>query len=162
MSQHRSLTNSLTRSLLMVAGALMINAAAVADPLTTITTNNDQTMAVAIQPAGSVRIRHLNLPKYSNAMVENGVEGVIEVQAHVDEAGRVTDATIARLDPPVLAAEENSVLKSVRSATFYPSSVDGKPTDSLVVVPFHFQLVDRTVSTFPFKRVAKSRIAGND
>ena len=66
--------------------------------------------------------------KYSNAIVEKGVEGVIEVQAHVDEAGRVTDATIARVDPPALAAAENSVLKSVQQRrTFYPSSANGKP-----------------------------------
>ncbi len=162
MSKYYFLNRSVVCSFVSLAAVLATSGAAIADPVTTIVANNDQPFVQSIGNTNAVRIRHLNLPKYSSAMVESGAEGVVEVEAHIDRSGHVTDATIARLDKPGLSVVENSVLESVRAATFYPSYADGEPTDSVVMLPFQFRVVDRTVSTFPFKRVAKSKIARND
>jgi len=138
--------------------ALTAENAAFADPALTRITNADQSATHIVQPTDLVRIRHIDLPDYSDDLVRKGLEGIVEVQAHVDVDGHVTDALVTRAEPQALASVEQSVLDSVRSATFYPAFENGKPTDTVVSIPFRFALVDRTVSTFPFKRVAKSRL----
>jgi TonB family protein len=147
---------------LVLIATLSAHNAAFADPTLGHITTADQSATHVVQPSDIVRIRHLDLPDYSNDLVRTGVQGTVEVQAHVGTDGHVIDAVVARAEPHTLTKVEESVLASVRSATFYPVIENGKATDSFVVIPFRFELVDRTVSTFPFKRVAKSRLARVD
>ncbi len=148
----------LTGALALIV-ALSAQNAALADPTLTYVTNADQSATHVVQPSDIVRIRHIDLPDYSNDLVRAGVQGTIEVQAHVGADGHVIDASIGSAEPQTLTKAEKLVLASVRAATFYPTIENGSATDTFVVIPFKFELVDRTVSTFPFKRVAKSRLA---
>jgi TonB family protein len=147
---------------LAVVVSLSAQTAAVADPAPTYITNADQSATLVAQPSDMVRVRHIDMPDYTNELVRSGVQGTIEVQAHIGADGRVIDAVVARAEPQSLSKAAKNVLASVRSATFYPSFENGKATDTLVTIPFHFQLADRTISTFPFKRVAKSRLVRAD
>jgi TonB family protein len=151
----------LTGAVALIA-ALSAQSVAFADPALTRITSPEHAATQIVQPSDTVRIRHIDLPDYSNELLRHGVEGVIEVQAHVDADGHVTDALVTRTEPQALATVEQSVLDNVRSATFYPTFEDGKAIDTVVLIPFRFALIDRTVSTFPFKRVAKSRLARAD
>lgn len=152
-----------TRHLSALAFITVLSAqSAFADPTLTYVTNADQSATHIVQPSDTTRIRHIDLPDYSNELVRAAVQGTIEVQAHVGADGRVIDAVIASAEPQALSKAEKNVLASVRSATFYPTIENGKAVDTLVMIPFRFELVDRTVSTFPFKRVAKSRLARVD
>ena len=109
-----------------------------------------------------VRVRHLGVPEYPQTLVNKGIEGQLDVRAQIDQDGRVTEATIESANPPAVAQAQDVVLQSLRAASFYPVVANGQPTDASVIVPFRFQLVEKTVSTFPFKRVVKSRAAHND
>jgi TonB family protein len=142
--------------------ALSSQNAAFADPTLSHITDADQSATHGVQSSDIVRLRHMDLPDYTDDLVRSGVQGMVEVLAHVNAGGRVIDAAVAGADPRTLTTIQKNALASVRSATFYPAIENGKATETLVTIPFRFELTDRTVSTFPFKRVAKSRPARID
>jgi TonB family protein len=146
--------------------ATVSTSGAVAAPLITVTLpatlSAESVAGYTPETAIPVRVRHLATPEYPQTLIKKGIEGQVDVRAQIDQDGRVTEATIERADPPAIAQAQDAVLHSLRAASFYPVIANGKSTDASVIVPFRFQLVEKTVSTFPFKRVVKSRVAHDD
>lgn len=66
-----------------------------------------------------------------------GIEGVVYVQANVDEKGNVTKASVTKSDAPAL---NNAALEAVRKWTFTPAMKDKKPVATTVTIPFKFKL----------------------
>lgn len=75
-------------------------------------------------------------PVYPDLALKAGVEGVVIVEATIDERGRVRDATVLR-GVPVLDA---AALEAVRQWVYTPTLLDGVPTPVVMTVTVRFRL----------------------
>lgn len=67
-----------------------------------------------------------------------GQQGVVELLAHVDEQGRITDLRVQRSsDFPLL---DEAALKGVRAWTFIPATRNGTAVKGTALVPVAFEL----------------------
>lgn len=79
-------------------------------------------------------------PPYPREARSAGEEGEVVVRLRIGADGRVTDATVMRGDAS--RRLQDAVLDSVRSWTFEPAQVDGRPVASTVTRRFVFRLKD--------------------
>ena len=75
-------------------------------------------------------------PAYPEIALKAHVEGVVIVEATIDERGRVRDATVLR-GVPVL---DEAALAAVRQWVYTPTLVNGVPTPVIMTVTVRFQL----------------------
>jgi len=75
-------------------------------------------------------------PVYPDLALRAGVEGIVIVEATIDERGRVRDATVLR-SVPVL---DEAALEAVRQWVYSPTLLDGVPTPVVMTVTVRFQL----------------------
>lgn len=75
-------------------------------------------------------------PVYPKLAVKAGVEGVVIIEATLDERGRVTNATVLR-GVPIL---DQAALDAVRQWVYTPTLLDGVPTPVIMTVTVTFRL----------------------
>jgi protein TonB len=75
-------------------------------------------------------------PVYPDLALKAGIEGVVIVEATIDDRGRVRDATVLR-GVPVL---DEAALEAVRQWVYTPTLLDGVPTPVVMTVTVRFQL----------------------
>lgn len=77
------------------------------------------------------------MPAYPEDARKQGIEAVIVVKLVIDEAGRLEDATIAKGHPLF----DELVLTAIRTWTFQPATLDGRPVRmaKLVKIPFRLK-----------------------
>lgn len=82
-------------------------------------------------------------PKYPESAIKARVQGAVYVRALINQAGRVEKTVVLkRVDgSPEL---EESALEAVQQWIFTPAKVNGQPTSTWVVIPFKFQLRDKS------------------
>jgi len=68
-----------------------------------------------------------------------GQQGLVKVRADVDADGRVTGCVVAASSG--FASLDNAALDAVRNARFMPAMKNGRPVDSILVVPIRFRLI---------------------
>jgi TonB family protein len=88
-------------------------------------------------------IKYVN-PVYPEAARKNGIQGVVILEAKIDETGRVIDALILRSIP----ALNQAALNAVRQWTYQPLIIDGKPSKAVFTVTVNFGLDDKKAEEF--------------
>lgn len=83
-------------------------------------------------------------PAYPEEARKNGVQGVVILEAKVDERGRVMDAMILRSIPEL----DQAAIDAVRQWVYEPLLIDGKPTKVLFTVTVRFQLGEKDIEKF--------------
>lgn len=77
-------------------------------------------------------------PVYPELARRRGQQGVVELLAHVDEQGRITDLRVQRSSGfPLL---DEAALKGVRAWTFIPATRNGTAVKGTALVPVAFEL----------------------
>ena len=88
-------------------------------------------------PAPPARGRNRK-PVYPELARRRGQQGVVELLAHVDEQGRITDLRVQRSSGfPLL---DEAALKGVRAWTFIPATRNGTAVKGTALVPVAFEL----------------------
>ena len=77
------------------------------------------------------------MPAYPEDARKQGIEAVVVVKVIIDEAGRLEDVKIAKGHPLF----DDVVLAAIRTWTFEPATLDGKPVRmaKLVKIPFRLK-----------------------
>lgn len=76
--------------------------------------------------------------EYPKHLSEEGIEGFVPVRVEIDSDGRILSATIRKSGGhPDL---DKAALQAVRTATYRPTTVNGKPVRSVFTVPILFLL----------------------
>jgi protein TonB len=83
-------------------------------------------------------------PVYPTLAVKAAVQGMVIIEATINERGRVTDATVLR-SIPIL---DDSALEAVRQWVYTPTLLNGVPTPVIMVVTVRFTLKPGAGSTF--------------
>ena len=65
------------------------------------------------------------IPEYPYRALTRGIEGEVIVEYSLDELGKVIEAEIVSAEPSTIF--NRHVLKAIRSSTFNPRKIDGKP-----------------------------------
>lgn len=76
-----------------------------------------------------------DMPRYPEDAKRAGVQGVVQVEIVIDEAGRVRDARVVRSVPML----DQAALDGVRRWRFDPTLVNGKPVAVRMVVMVNFR-----------------------
>jgi protein TonB len=77
------------------------------------------------------------IPAYSDRARRRNIQGLIVIEADIDEFGRVTRVVVrGKVDPELDAA----ALKAVKSWSFEPATLAGKPVASTKFLKFKFAL----------------------
>jgi len=84
---------------------------------------------------------------YPNHMREQGIEGAVEVRAHISETGEVVDVVVSTSLHPEL---DQIVTNAVKRTRFHPATRSGNPTDVWIAIPFIFALSDWQDDETPF------------
>lgn len=79
------------------------------------------------------------MPRYPETARANGIEGIVIVEALIDEAGKVF--AVDAIESPDSELEA-VVLAAVAKWTFKPALEDGHPIMKVVRIPISFSLVD--------------------
>lgn len=85
-----------------------------------------------------VSYRKLRPPVYPHEAIAAKVSGMLYVRAHVDAEGNVSDAYVDQAKPISAMALKEPALAAIKNWTFNPSTRDGRPTESDVLVPVQF------------------------
>ena len=72
----------------------------------------------------SLKPIHLTFPSYPDDAQKQGIEGVVEVLATIDEKGEIESAVIFRSVHPLL---DQAALDAIKTWRFAPASFQGKP-----------------------------------
>ena len=88
-------------------------------------------------------IKQVN-PVYPEEARKKGIQGVVILEAKIDEYGRVMDAMILRSIPDL----DPSAIDAVRQWVYEPLLIDGKPTKALFTVTVRFQLGEKDIEKF--------------
>jgi protein TonB len=80
-----------------------------------------------------------SMPAYTDAARSNGIEGIVIVEALVDEQGRVFAADVVQSVSPELDA---LTLEAVKTWKFTPATENGKAIMKVVRIPVNFNLID--------------------
>jgi TonB family protein len=75
-------------------------------------------------------------PQYPEIALEAGVEGIVVLDATIDESGRVVDVTPLRS----IAALDAAAIDAVRQRRYAPTIVNGAPVRVLLTVTVAFSL----------------------
>ena len=78
--------------------------------------------------------------KYPNHLLEDEIEGFVRVRVEVDSNGRILSATtrISSGHPDL----DKAALQAVRTATYRPKTVNGKPVRTAFTVPITFIITE--------------------
>ena len=76
-------------------------------------------------------------PTYPSLALTAGVQGLVIVEAVIDQQGRVTSGRILRSDSPLL---NDAALDAVRQWAYTPTLLNGVPTAVVMTVTVHFKL----------------------
>ena len=88
-------------------------------------------------------IKQVN-PVYPEEARNKGIQGVVILEAKIDEYGRVMDAMILRSIPEL----DQAAIDAVRQWVYEPLLIDGKPTKVLFTVTVRFQLGEKDIEKF--------------
>jgi TonB family protein len=83
-------------------------------------------------------------PVYPEEARKSGVQGVVILEAKIDERGRVIDAMVLRSVPQL----DLAALDAVKQWVYEPLIIDGKPTKALFTVTVRFQLDKEDIEKF--------------
>ena len=83
-------------------------------------------------------------PIYPEEARKKGIQGVVILEAKIDESGRVMDAMILRSIPDL----DQAAIDAVRQWVYEPLLLDGKPTKALFTVTARFQLNEKDIEKF--------------
>jgi TonB family protein len=83
-------------------------------------------------------------PVYPEVARKNGIQGVVIIEAKIDETGRVIDALILRSIP----ALDQAALDAVRQWAYEPLVIEGKPRKAFFTVTVNFRLGDKDADEF--------------
>lgn len=67
-----------------------------------------------------------------------GQQGLVKIRADIDRNGKVTDCVVARSSG--FASLDDAALDAVKNTRFMPAMKNGKPVDSILLVPIRFRL----------------------
>jgi TonB family protein len=83
-------------------------------------------------------------PVYPGEARKKGIQGVVILEAKIDESGRVMDAMILRSVPEL----DQAAIDAVQQWVYEPPVIDGKPTKVLFTVTVRFQLNEKDIEKF--------------
>jgi TonB family protein len=83
-------------------------------------------------------------PVYPEEARKKGIQGVVILEAKIDEYGRAMDAMILRSIPEL----DQAAIDAVRQWVYEPLLIDGKPTKALFTVTVRFQLGEKDIEKF--------------
>ncbi|MFZ2054057.1 MAG: energy transducer TonB [Candidatus Aminicenantales bacterium] len=83
-------------------------------------------------------------PVYPEEARKNGVQGVVILEAKIDEQGRVIDVMILRSVP----ALDQAAIDAVKQWVYEPLIIDGKPTKALFTTTVNFKLSEEDIERF--------------
>jgi protein TonB len=93
----------------------------------------------AVRVGGSIKepkkVRHV-VPLYPDVALKARLEGLVIIEATLDERGRVTDARVLR-GVPLL---DEAALEAVRQWVYSPTLLDGVPTPVVMTVTVSFRV----------------------
>jgi|GEM_PF-324364 len=88
------------------------------------------------EPVGGFAALQRNIV-YPAIAQEGGVEGMVVVQASIDEKGNVTKCTIARGIPNT--GLDEAAINAVKKTHFKPATLKGKPVEVTISIPINFK-----------------------
>jgi TonB family protein len=97
------------------------------------------------------------MPEYPDFARAHGIEGIVLIEALVDEKGQVFAADVISPVHPVL---DKAALSAVEKWKFTPATVEGVPTMKVVRIPISFSLVDPKQDRL-FRAQMKPSLASN-
>ena len=83
-------------------------------------------------------------PVYPEEARKKGVQGVVILEAKIDESGRVMDAMILRSVPGL----DQAAIDALRQWVYEPMVIGGKPAKALFTVTVKFQLDEKDIEKF--------------
>ncbi len=83
-------------------------------------------------------------PVYPEEARKNGVQGVVILEAKIDERGRVIGILVLRSVPQL----DQAAIDALKQWTYEPMIIDGKPTKALFTVTVRFQLDKEDIEKF--------------
>jgi TonB family protein len=83
-------------------------------------------------------------PIYPEEARKKGIQGVVILEAKIDEYGRIMEAMILRSIPEL----DQAAIEAVRQWVYEPLLIDGKPTKVLFTVTVRFQLGEKDIEKF--------------
>lgn len=119
------------RAILTLAGAALLLLACGSQPTSTPAAANE------VPP----RAENLVAPEYPEEARKAGIEGTARVEVLVGVDGAVLACSVAASSGNSFLDE--AALGAARSSKFVPGTVDGKPSEMKVTVPFRFKLGDK-------------------
>ena len=84
--------------------------------------------------------RRISRIEYPQSAIAAKAEGVVYIAVHVAADGRVADAKVSSAMPMAKADFADAALAAIKTWTFNPRMVDGKPVVSDTIVPVAFSL----------------------
>jgi TonB family protein len=83
-------------------------------------------------------------PVYPEEARKNGIQGVVILEAKIDETGRVIDALVLRSVPDL----DQAALDAVKQWIYEPLIIEGKPRKVIFTVTVNFRLDDKDAEEF--------------
>ena len=83
-------------------------------------------------------------PVYPEEARKNGVQGVVILEAKIDESGRVIDALVLRSIPQL----DQAAIDAVKQWIYEPLVIDGKQRKALFTTTVNFKLSDEDIEKF--------------
>jgi TonB family protein len=83
-------------------------------------------------------------PVYPEEARKKGVQGVVILEAKIDESGRVMDAMILRSVPEL----DQAAIDAIRQWVYEPMLINGNPVKALFTVTVRFQLGEKDIEKF--------------
>lgn len=78
-------------------------------------------------------------PSYPSQLKRDGITGTVALKVEIDEAGTVSNCTVAKSSNPGF---EESAVNAVKSWKFTPAQKNGAPVKTSIVIPIRFSLED--------------------
>jgi TonB family protein len=83
-------------------------------------------------------------PVYPEEARKKGIQGVVILEAKIDESGRVMDAMILRSVPDL----DQAAIDAIRQWVYEPMLINGKPVKAIFTVTVKFQLGEKDIDKF--------------
>jgi len=83
-------------------------------------------------------------PVYPDEARKKGIQGVVILEAKIDESGQVMDAMILRSVPDL----DQAAIDAIRQWVYEPMLINGKPVKALFTVTVRFQLGEKDIEKF--------------
>lgn len=109
--------------------------------------NGASLMRKEVGADASVSYRKMRPPVYPKEAIAAKISGVLYVRAHVDPQGNVAEAYVDQVVPVSALALKDAAVVAVKSWQFNPSTRNGRPIESDVLVPMRFRLDGATETT---------------